>query len=406
MTDLPPRDQQQTWIVVHGNEQAGPYGLDLLIDEVVAGRLPENTPVWWPSLPDWTTMSVHPAIAAEIARRRSASTTNWLAPESPSVFSQPQGPGSLQAGAPQGTESAPQAVQPDSALYAAQPDTGQAVTAQPVVENVDPGLTGQGVTGDELLDNGTIVDDTVAEAAIVDVGSDSDVADESELADGDIADAEIVRDAAVAGDSAADDAAVTDSVGSEPGAVEPVAQPVVQAPDQILSVLEGSVRADFAALVSRSATRADLLAKVSVVDEAFVSATIAAALGSGFVLEERVDVDRGHEMRFNDSSGSQMLVISLGQVSTSTPDEIRSAVLPVTISIRTDQPLTAAQRPEVTGQHGQVVVNPDDWTGKTTGSVALYLGADDYVDESLVVDEGLIQRDIRSAVETVRSALI
>ncbi len=96
MTDLPPLDQPNAYVVLGPDDQRGPYTLELLISEVVAGRLQDATPVWWPGIGDWTTFSANPAVAAEIQRRRSGAQapTNAFAP-------QPQ-PGQPQAGqAPQ-----------------------------------------------------------------------------------------------------------------------------------------------------------------------------------------------------------------------------------------------------------------------------------------------------------------
>jgi len=86
MSDLPALDQPQAHVVVGPNDQRGPYTLELLISEVVAGRLHDATPVWWPGLPDWTTMAAHPGVAAEIARRRAP------APTQATPFAQPYTP--------------------------------------------------------------------------------------------------------------------------------------------------------------------------------------------------------------------------------------------------------------------------------------------------------------------------
>ena len=95
MSDLPPLDQSQAYVVVGPNDQRGTYTLDLLIDEVVAGRLHDATPVWWPGLAEWTTMNGHPGLAAEIARRRSAAAAQPGAAqpqtsEQPQSYQQPQ----------------------------------------------------------------------------------------------------------------------------------------------------------------------------------------------------------------------------------------------------------------------------------------------------------------------------
>lgn len=77
MDGLPPLDQPVAWVVVHGQERIGPYALDVLIDEVVAGRLAETTPVWWPPLVDWTTVMANDALVTEIERRRHGSVPGW-----------------------------------------------------------------------------------------------------------------------------------------------------------------------------------------------------------------------------------------------------------------------------------------------------------------------------------------
>jgi hypothetical protein len=80
MSDLPPLDQSQAYVVVGPNDQRGPYTMELLISEVLAGRLSEATPVWWPGLGDWTTMGGHPGVAGELASRRAAAAPAWADP--------------------------------------------------------------------------------------------------------------------------------------------------------------------------------------------------------------------------------------------------------------------------------------------------------------------------------------
>ena len=52
MTDLPPLEEPQAYVVVGPDDQRGPYTMELLIGEVLAGRLSDATPVWWPGLSD------------------------------------------------------------------------------------------------------------------------------------------------------------------------------------------------------------------------------------------------------------------------------------------------------------------------------------------------------------------
>ncbi len=72
MTDLPPLDADIAYVVVAENDQRGPYQLEVLITEVLGGRIYDSTPIWWPGLPEWTTIAAHPGIAAELQRRRDA----------------------------------------------------------------------------------------------------------------------------------------------------------------------------------------------------------------------------------------------------------------------------------------------------------------------------------------------
>ena len=92
MSDLPSLDQPQAYVVVGPDDQRGPYTLDLLIGEVVAGRLHDATPVWWPGLADWTTMTGHPGLAAEIQRRRSPAppASAFTPPAAPPPPQQPE----------------------------------------------------------------------------------------------------------------------------------------------------------------------------------------------------------------------------------------------------------------------------------------------------------------------------
>ena len=92
MSDLPPLEEPQAYVVVGPDDQRGPYTMELLIGEVLAGRLSDATPVWWPGLADWTTMGGHPALAAEIQRRRTATTDSapgWVDPNATTSAPQP-----------------------------------------------------------------------------------------------------------------------------------------------------------------------------------------------------------------------------------------------------------------------------------------------------------------------------
>ena len=148
MSDLPPLDQPQAHVVVGPNDQRGPYALELLISEVIVGRLSDETPVWWPGLPDWTTMGSHPGVAAELQRRRApapAPAPGWAdpAPQPAPAEAQP----AYGAQQPVGTTSA----DPFSAS-SAEDDIEDAVVVEDAIV----------VTDTVVVEDGQIVGETVS----------------------------------------------------------------------------------------------------------------------------------------------------------------------------------------------------------------------------------------------------
>lgn len=382
MSDLPPLDEPHAWIVVRGTEQAGPYPLNVLIDEVVAQRLPDNTPVWWPPLADWTTLSAQPGVAAEVARRRSLVSPGWAPPAPGQAPAAPAGPETAaQMGSQATWNTEPAAPETPSVFGTAD---SQVTHAEDPVQTYEPAPSYEQVETHEVYE------------AEVEGSPSTDAIgfDETEIADA------IVVESAVPEPQ------------EQPESVEPSPQvehvgaiPVAGSVASFTSGLEGSIRSDFAQLVARSKRRADRLEAVGTVDEKLVAGAVTAAGQCGFALAERVDVNGNHEMRFNDPSGTSLLVISLGELAVNRVDEISSAVLPVTISVQVSGAQNVSPRSVVDGEHGQIAVRPDDWTGQTTSTVSLYLGADDYVDDDLVVENSGVERDFRAAIESLKTAL-
>ncbi|MFM7067894.1 MAG: GYF domain-containing protein, partial [Actinomycetes bacterium] len=135
MSDLPALDEPCAFIVVAENDQRGPFTLDVLIGEVLAGRLYDSTPIWWPGLPDWTTIAAHAGIVAELQRRHAAFTAQAqqvppaVAPVTPVPAPLPSTPFAVdQTAAP----TYPVAGQDFSTAMFGSPD--QAVPVQPVLE--------------------------------------------------------------------------------------------------------------------------------------------------------------------------------------------------------------------------------------------------------------------------------
>ncbi|HNG22941.1 MAG TPA: GYF domain-containing protein, partial [Microthrixaceae bacterium] len=144
MSDLPPLDQPQAYVVVGPNDQRGPYTLDLLIGEVVAGRLHDATPVWWPGLAEWTTMNGQAAVAAEIARRRGVEVQAAPAPVAPAPEATPA-PANPVASDPYAGYSAAPAAAP-----AVDPNPDQAAPIDPTppaAQPVEPAAAQYGTTG-------------------------------------------------------------------------------------------------------------------------------------------------------------------------------------------------------------------------------------------------------------------
>lgn len=321
MSELPPLDQSQAYVVVGPNDQRGPYTMELLISEVIAGRLSEATPVWWPGLADWTTMGGHPGVVDELARRRAAT-----APAAPGWAD----PSAAAAADPYAAAAAADPFSPPQPEP--QPDAAPQPEPQPLAEPVA---------------------EPVAEMG------------ESPVEDVEIVDAEVIE--------------VDEVVIADPAQLEV-----------------------FTALVARSAVRADLQARIDGVNEQLIGAVAAAVVDHGFTFSERVDVDRGAELRFDGSDGD-LVMVSLGKATATRPEDLRDDHVPVTLSYRSGARVATAD--PGAGGHGDVVVASDEWTGQSTSSVSLFLGLGDCLDEHLTVDGPAVVRDIGATVAVLRSRL-
>jgi len=377
MSDLPPLDQPQAYVVVGPNDQRGPYTMELLISEVVAGRLSDATPVWWPALTDWTTLAAHPAVAAEISRRRAAAAPApaWATPTpdpyaAPDAYAQP-------AAAPE--PAAPAQAQPEPAP-AADPYAAPAPAADPYAAP-----TPQAAAPQPAASPFAAAEPAPAPAEVSAFVSETVVADAPAAEPADTVDAEVVE--------IIDVTELTDDDGEVVAEVVEVTE-VVE--------LDPEVLAHYTALIGRSGRRADAQARVDGVDEALVLAVVDGATSKGFGLDDRVDVERGHELRFGESGGD-LLVISLGRIGSTRPEDIRSGHVPITVSYRSGSYEGSVEPGD--GSHGAVVITADEWTGQATSSVNLFLGLEDYVDESLELDTDAVTRDIGAVVTVVRDRL-
>lgn len=355
MSDLPPLEQPQAYVVVGPNDQRGPYTLELLIGEVLAGRLYDSTPVWWPGLAEWTTMSGHPALAAEIARRRGGYAD-------PQAFAPPAAP----APAPGQYEQAQSFYESGSPAQATQPVSGQDYSAD--------------MYAGESVAASPAVDPTPAQEPYAPV---QPVAETPQS--GDVQPAEAVGETQLHGDTLS--AEVT---GGTTADVPQVAGPAEHQ------------RNAFADVVRRSSARAEAAARVDSADAALAAAFAAALESAGLSITDRNDGPDRHELRASGDEG-ETLTASLGRLSGADVETARGSSLP--LEVRCTSTAYGGGLDSGTGAHGEVVIVADEWSGQATASVSLLLPASDYVDEQGQVDQAAVARDVDAVVAMVRHRL-
>ena len=376
MSDLPPLDQPQAYVVVGPNDQRGPYTMELLISEVVAGRLSEETPVWWPGLADWTTLGGHPAVAAELASRRapSGAAPAWAEPAAADPYAAPTAdPYAAPTADPYAAPTADPYAAPTADPFASPATDPFSVSAQeqgaePIGDPFAPqsmAQTDTEVVSAERFSDHFAQEGETAGADQPGVGSEQSFAASYAAPDDEPVDAEVIE---------VEEIIVVDDV-------------------------HGEV---FAALVARSSVRAQVQGRIDAVNEAVIAGIVAGVESQGAALAERVDTDRGAELRFDGADGD-LVVVSLGRASAARPDDLREDHVPVTASYRSGA--RKAEPDQGGGSHGDVVVSADEWTGQSTSSVSLFLPLGDYLDESLEIDSASLARDAAATVAVLRSRL-
>lgn len=403
MSDLPPLDQPQAYIVVGPNDQRGPYTLDLLIGEVVAGRLHDATPIWWPGLGEWTTMNADPGVAAEVARRRAVPVdTMPVAPVAPAPATDPYAQQAVAQpeAAPQQTYDPGQyqAAQTEAAQYeTAQYETAQYQAAEPVAANYGQDYSydasaGVAVTGDAAQ----VVSEVPAEPAAA-VPSGWTVTDTSTPAEAPVmADAVIADAAAVEADATPAEAPADEA----PAAEAPADQANAEA-ERVSSVTDEH-RTLFAGVVGRSTERAAAGDRVSAVDVAVADAVVAGAESQGFSATDRTTGETNHDLRFDGGAG-ETLSITLGRIKGNDPAAVLSDHAPLTVRFQAAS--YAGGLDAGTGEHGEVIVVADEWSGQHTSTVALLLTLGDYLSPDLDVDSAALAGDVAAIVAIVSDRL-
>ncbi len=380
MSDLPPLDQPQAYIVVGPNDQRGPYTLDLLIGEVVAGRLHDATPIWWPGLGEWTTMNANPGVAAEVARRRAT-------PVAPAPVAAPvePTPATESYSQPAPAQPEPAAQQYEAGQYqTAQYDSAQYGTAEPVQTNYGQDY-GYDASAGVAVTNEVASPEVVAEVPaepVASVPSGWTVTDTSTPA------AAPVHDVAVEEPSALD--AESTLVEESPTQGEPV------------STVTDEDRARFTKVVGRSTERTVAGDRVAAVDQSVLDAVVAGAESQGFTTTDRSAGDTNHDLRFDGGAG-ETLSITLGRIKGDDPAALVGDHVPFTV--RFQATAYAGGLDAGTGGHGEVIVVADEWSGQHTSTVSLLLTLADYVSPDLDVDAESLVADTGAVVSVVSDRL-
>ncbi len=352
MSDLPPLEQPQAYVVVGPDDQRGPYTLELLISEVVAGRLNEATPVWWPGLADWTTLSAHPSVAAEVQRRR-----NPAPAPGPAAFS-PQAP-TPQAPEPQAPEPQPYAQpsahapgQYEEAEYPyAQPGAGVAAESSPGQDySTDAYAGGRAMPAEP--DMNQVVDVPAVEV------------------------------------TPADFAAVDEQIEGFRAA----------GPAEGLDPEHGMA---FAELIRRSRARADAASIVQALDATFTDAVGVAAGAQGLEPVGREELTDRHLLSFKAPDGASVEV-SMSRV-TGHAMAVREGHVDLDVSCSSSS--YTGDLDAGSGEHGEIVVRAAQYGGSTIAAVSLMLPLADYVSENLDADEAALRRDLEAVIASVRHRL-
>jgi hypothetical protein len=351
MSDLPSLEEPVAYVVVGPDDQRGPYTMELLIGEVLAGRLDDGTPIWWPGLADWTTIGGHPGLAAELHWRRSsaqAAAPGWA-----------DGATSIQA--PEPVYEAPEPVyEAPEPVYEAPEPVYEA--PEPVYEAPEPVYEAP--------------EPAAPDAFVVEDGSETTPSwPESRPVE------PLAATPFDTGSGPVIDVQATDGSDGHPG-------------------VHTFQREAFEDLVRRSSTRIGAVRSMPDVQRDFMRATVEAVTAQGFSELSRESSEGVNELRFRGQDDLQ-LVVTVGDFAGVGIEELEDTVLPLGVSLGP----APGSRAGGLGSHGDVVVVSDEWSGRSTAAVSLLLGLGDYVSSGLAVDHGAVARDIGATVSVVQERL-
>lgn len=405
MAELPSLHDPVTYIVTGPKDQRGPYTLDLICNELLAGRLSNEMLIWWPGMTDWVKVQDHEALQAELQRRRgvetappppqgepvvdhalsdpTASAPGWASPQS-----QPQ-PEPQQSASPSWSAADLPVAEssPDTIVDARVIDEAPSAvhSAAPVGPFGGPAADGADIHESEAVPpsdvvEAEIVDDEPAEPQVSTDAADASAGDSVEP-DAQVVDAEIVEDP---------------SPGSEFVPVDLVA-PAVETTDDAVSLAVADLISSTEDLYRRREHR-----NVFHAERRAAVSDAASSLGWRLTHDESTAIIEELEFENDDA---QRLTVALELLPpraivgnedfsfTAILSAPRNGTDPATNGDQHVAPLTSQPA------YGDIVTNVDEWTGTQTHTLNLILGLESYVNidsgsGSINVDTAALKTDI------------
>jgi len=408
MTDLPSLDQPQAYVVVGPDDQRGPYTLELLVSEVVAGRLHDATPVWWPGLADWTTMTGHAGLAAEIQRRRSPGGASAFSPPTPQTpAAQPVPHQTESAGYGQSGSGYPVAA-PAGQDYSTDMYSGYGAPAQRSEQQAvqDPFASVTPVDGPPQTTGApaTAEDSTVLMGEVVPVevtgGEEADVPATGPFGRGEgddpLATEQVVTDTGDVLD--VEPVHLTSEDLESADAADPMTKYDASGPAMGLDPRDASVFSD---LLARSRARAEAIEVVVELNDDVIGAVEDAGRDSGL---EHTGTSGGTDQRTVAFRGGDDLTleVTVGQV---TGHELARRDGHFDLQASCHRQAWQGVAAGGSGEHGEIVVAAARWGGGGTAEVSLLLPLADYLRPDLSCDTGAVRRDATALMAALRAAL-
>lgn len=402
MAELPSLHDPVTYIVTGPKDQRGPYTLDLICNELLAGRLSNEMLIWWPGMTDWVKVQDHEALQGELQRRRGIEA----APPPP------QGEPVTTPGLSDPTASAPGWASPQSHPEP-QPQpasTPWSAADLPVAESSPDTIVDARVVS-EAPSLASFAAPTTPFAGPATEGADAR-AHEAALSS-EVVDAEIVDDEPAESETTAGPETPTGETDTPFGGVD---EPDTQVVDAEI-IEEPSNESDFAPVDLEApsvATTDDASARavgdlINSTEELYRRrehrnvfhsdrrvAVIDAASSLGWRLTRDESTAALEELEF-ENDDAQRLTMALELLPprsvTGTEDFSFTAILsaPRNATDSATSGGAGAAQPTAQPTYGDIVTNVDEWTGTQTHTLKLILGLESYVD--IDSDSGAINVD-------------